>query len=317
MHMSRRLGRYTRYVAVAFLSILQFVLVGSGPLQCASSIAPKFGSPARKGPQGTELHSFAVSPSGRTIIPQVFPPPLSLPDTATAFASSRNVSRRRNGARDSARGSKSRIKIQHGKGRHLPPGWRREKRKSEFKKGGNNCFNYFAPDGKTFKRWPDAWAYYVQTEEEQQPPCVSDAWKLCGVDGCSKLPFFGPADVGAIRCLNHSFAGDVVYDVAAAAAAAAAAAQIRAAARVHNNKTKSRLADCSPANTNTPAAAAKCSLLAAARKLDSYAAEVRSRREGGCHDLGGALLSLRPAKKEVKRCTICEAAGLLTYADVC
>jgi len=57
MRTGRRRGGYTRVAAVAFLSLLQFALVGSGPLQWASSIASKFGSTARKGPEGTQAQN--------------------------------------------------------------------------------------------------------------------------------------------------------------------------------------------------------------------------------------------------------------------
>ena len=57
MRTSRRRGGYTRVAAVAFLSMLQFASVGSGPLLWASSIASKFGSTARKGPQGTQANN--------------------------------------------------------------------------------------------------------------------------------------------------------------------------------------------------------------------------------------------------------------------
>jgi len=50
----------------------------------------------------------------------------------------------------------------------LPPGWRREERIPDagplvhLKKV---FYTYFAPDGKTFTRWPDALAYFIETEE--------------------------------------------------------------------------------------------------------------------------------------------------------
>ena len=33
--------------------------------------------------------------------------------------------------------------------------------------------------------------------------------RLCGINGCTKLPYFGPAKGTATRCLNHSIDGDV------------------------------------------------------------------------------------------------------------
>ena len=54
----------------------------------------------------------------------------------------------------------------------LPPNWRREEREPPagiaLGRGGNlkiKMYTYFAPDGKTFTRWPDALAYFVETEQ--------------------------------------------------------------------------------------------------------------------------------------------------------
>jgi hypothetical protein len=39
--------------------------------------------------------------------------------------------------------------------------------------------------------------------------CVFSCNQLCGVNGCKKLPYFGPANSKALRCLGHSISGDV------------------------------------------------------------------------------------------------------------
>jgi len=53
----------------------------------------------------------------------------------------------------------------------LPPGWRREERHPETGRGTKNAnfkfYTYFSPDGKTFTKWPDALAYFVEVEEEK------------------------------------------------------------------------------------------------------------------------------------------------------
>jgi hypothetical protein len=65
----------------------------------------------------------------------------------------------------------------------LPPGWHREERipdagplvhlKVKF-------HTYFAPDGTTFTRWPDALAYFIETEEAK----LEDAEKATAEAGC-------------------------------------------------------------------------------------------------------------------------------------
>ena len=53
----------------------------------------------------------------------------------------------------------------------LPPDWRREEREPESGRGYKNpnfkFYTYFAPDGKTFQRWPDALQYFVEKETEK------------------------------------------------------------------------------------------------------------------------------------------------------
>jgi len=56
----------------------------------------------------------------------------------------------------------------------LPPGWRREERDLGDVRGTVahfKFFNYFAPDGKIFKKWPEALAHFilVETRVETDP----------------------------------------------------------------------------------------------------------------------------------------------------
>jgi len=71
------------------------------------------------------------------------------------------------------------------KASELPPGWRREERQPEDGRGKNANFKfytYFAPDGKTFQRWPEAKEYFKsvlqgksETEKRREPEKHTDA----------------------------------------------------------------------------------------------------------------------------------------------
>jgi hypothetical protein len=79
----------------------------------------------------------------------------------------------------------------------LPPDWRRERRNFGDGRGSILCYTYFAPDGKTFKKWPDALAYYVEMEDKK----IKESEKLNGVTGGMEQAAAGgetePKDQGA------------------------------------------------------------------------------------------------------------------------